>query len=271
MSYDRDPIDDYDARVQNYWYHRNRQIDREYELEQLARENELTRTHSSEALLAREGISVDPSEDLYDEESYERLPFEADNPAKVAYQIERFASQNTSRTLFGIYKQWALEAIDKHLPPSDSKEEVYEEVLAVETLDQSTQTRLTELAESIRDGTVGISSESEIETDGTESPGRRWLFEHPDWSMTTLVPTNDLVLTGLKTLNLWSRHILLPKDRFEQHKQWLKTDIEQSTFPSPVKQDLLERVDALEHRNPMTFVTLGDLVRTVEELDSVAD
>lgn len=79
MSYDREPFDDYDVDVQDYWYHRNRQIDREYKIKQLARELERTRSLSSEALLAREDVSFDPSENQSNEEDYGRLSFEDDD------------------------------------------------------------------------------------------------------------------------------------------------------------------------------------------------
>lgn len=63
----------------------------------------------------------------------------------------------------------------------------------------------------------------------------------PSWS------TDDRILTGLETLDQWCQHVWLPKDRFEQHKAWIRADIESSTFDPDVKRELIEQVDALEH------------------------
>lgn len=63
----------------------------------------------------------------------------------------------------------------------------------------------------------------------------------PLWS------SNDRVRTGLQALDQWCQHPWLPNDRFEQHKVWIRADVESSTFDPDVKRELIEQVDALEY------------------------
>ena len=121
-----EPFDDLDAKREAWQTQRNREIDRAYEQKRRVDEMELISRRTGP-----KARSVSPSLPSAGEQRgrFRRYPFERADLDRVAKELETLAIAHPERaTSFAVHKEFALELVDRHLPPSPEKERIYREV-----------------------------------------------------------------------------------------------------------------------------------------------